>query len=51
MKEEALDPSIAKIIRDYDKPFKEACPFEERFLEFQVIRCNYPGVLPISCEI
>lgn len=39
------------MLKEDSRTFKETHSFEERFLEFQVIRCNYPGFLPISCEL
>ena len=44
-----LDEGLLKMLKEDSKTFKETHSFEERFLEFQVIRCNYPGFLPISC--
>lgn len=46
-----LDEGLLKMLKEDSKTFKETHSFEERFLEFQVIRCNYPGFLPISCEL
>ena len=45
-----LDEGLLKMLKEDSKTFKETHSFEERFLEFQVIRCNYPGFLPTSCE-
>ena len=49
--ENELDPGLLEMLKEDERTFKETHSFEERFLEYQVIRCNYPGFLPISCEL
>jgi hypothetical protein len=39
------------MLKEDVKTFKETHSFEERFLEYQVIRCNYPGFLPVTIEL
>ena len=39
------------MLKEESKGFKETHSFEERFIEYQIIRCNYPGFLPVSCEL
>lgn len=43
-----IDQGLLKMLKEDVKTFKETHSFEERFLEYQVIRCNYPGFLPVA---
>jgi cAMP phosphodiesterase len=48
---EEIDQSLLKILKEDNRSFKETHTFEERFIEYQIIRCNYPGFLPVCCEL
>jgi hypothetical protein len=48
---EEIDQNLLKILKEESKSFKETHSFEERFIEYQIIRCNYPGFLPVYCEL
>lgn len=46
---EEIDQNLLKILKEETRSFKETHSFEERFIEYQIIRCNYPGFLPVCC--
>lgn len=48
---EEIDANLLKMLKEENRSFKETHSFEERFIEYQIIRCNYPGFLPVSCEL
>jgi len=48
---EEIDANLLKMLKEETRSFKETHSFEERFIEYQIIRCNYPGFLPVSCEL
>ena len=48
---EEVDQNLLKMLKEESRSFKETHSFEERFIEYQIIRCNYPGFLPVSCEL
>lgn len=48
---EEIDANLLKMLKEESRSFKETHSFEERFIEYQIIRCNYPGFLPVSCEL
>jgi hypothetical protein len=48
---EEIDQNLLKMLKEESRSFKETHSFEERFIEYQIIRCNYPGFLPVSCEL
>lgn len=47
--DEDIDESLLKMLKQDPLPYKESHTFEERFIEYQIIRCNYPGFIPIYC--
>ncbi|EAS02008.2 autophagy protein Atg8 ubiquitin-like protein (macronuclear) [Tetrahymena thermophila SB210] len=50
--ESQLDQKICiEILQESEQNFKKTHSFEERFIEYQIIRCNYPGFIPIACEL
>lgn len=46
-----ISPNLLKMLKEDSRTFKQTHCFEERFLEYQVVRCNYPGFLPICCQL
>lgn len=48
---EEIDQNLLKILKEETRSFKDTHSFEERFIEYQIIRCNYPGFLPVCCEL
>lgn len=49
--DEEVNETLIRILRQDPISFKESHSFEERFIEYQIIRCNYPGFLPINCNL